>query len=154
MFKRHRLKNLKNIFQFLLHFCNLHLNLQLHSLNISVVINSRRCGYLNAESSCFETPLVSQCVHGRQTLLKLARQHFHPNFPLIKEKMSSKTSLPLWCEILGLFGKTLTADHMYSRHDWETFQQHVQTPLCQKHWTFSGIFYWIFARYIKFSLFF
>ena len=43
------------------------------------------------------------------------------------------------CEILGLFGKTLATDHMYSRHNWGKFLQNVKTTLSQKGKTFFGI---------------
>ena len=92
------------------------------------------------ESSSFRTSLKSQRVHGCKTLLKLSRQHFHPNFPLSQDKLSQKTSLLLECEILGLFGTTLTADLTYSRHNSNKFAPHVKMPLSQKLQTFSGTF--------------
>ena len=46
--------------------------------------------------------------------------------------MSWITSLLDIFEIIGLFGKTLTADHMYSRYRWEKFRQQGQTLFCQK----------------------
>ena len=84
------------------------------------------------ESSHSRTPLESQRVHGLQSLLKSARQHVHLNFPLSQEQLSYKTSLLVRCEILGLSGNTLTAAHMYSRHNSEKFTRHVQMPLSQK----------------------
>ena len=66
------------------------------------------------ESCCFRTPRESQCVQGCQTLVKPARQHFYCTFPLFQEKLRKEASLLVRSEILGLFGKTLTADHMYS----------------------------------------
>ena len=42
--------------------------------------------------------------------------------------------------MLALFGNTMTADYMYSRHNWEKFLQHIETPLSQKLETFSAIF--------------
>ena len=92
------------------------------------------------ESSCFRTPFESQRVHGSQTLLKSARQHFSPTFAIVQDKLNLKTSLLVRSKILGLFGNTLTADHMYSRHYWEKFPQHVQTSLYQKPKKFSQIF--------------
>ena len=65
------------------------------------------------ESFCFRTPFESQSVHGSQTQLKSARQHFYPNFLLIQSKLSYKTSLLVRSEKLGLFGNTLAANHMY-----------------------------------------
>ena len=51
-----------------------------------------------------------------------------------------KTSLLVISKILGLFVKTLTADHMFSRHIWEKFAQQVQTLLSEKRKTFSQNF--------------
>ena len=75
------------------------------------------------KSSCFRTPFQSQRVNESQTLLKSARQHFHPNFPLIQEKVSWKTCVLVRSEILGVVDNTLMADHMYSRHNWKELLQ-------------------------------
>ena len=104
----------------------------LHSLNISKVIDSQKYSYLNAESYRFRTPFQSQGVHGLQSLLKPARHHFHPHFPLIQDKFIYKTSLLVRCEVLGLFRNTLTAAHIYSRHNSKKSPRHVQTQLSQK----------------------
>ena len=66
--------------------------------------------------SCFKTAFASKRVHGSQTLLELALKNFHPNFPLIQEKLSWKTSPLVRSEILGLFGNTLTTCHICSRN--------------------------------------
>ena len=42
--------------------------------------------------------------------------------------LSSEHSL----KILRLFGKTLTADHIDSRHNWDKLPKQVQTSLSQK----------------------
>ena len=84
------------------------------------------------ESSCFKTLFCSQSVHGTQTLLKCVWQSVHTNFPLIYEKLSQKTSGFVPCKMLGLFGNTLAADHMDSRHTWGKFPQQVKIPLSQK----------------------
>ena len=54
--------------------------------------------------------------------------------------MRWKTSLLVRSEILGLFGNTLTADHMYSGNYWEKVPQQVQTLLSQQPKKFSRIF--------------
>ena len=51
-----------------------------------------------------------------------------------------KISTLVRSKIFGLFGNTLTADHMYSRHRWEELRQKVETLLSQKRRTFSQIF--------------
>ena len=88
-------------------------------------------------SFSFRTPLESESVHGFQTPLKPALQHLYPNFPLNQEKLSLKTSLLVRSQILGLFGKTLTANHMYFRHKWEKFRQEAEIISSQKRKTFS-----------------
>ena len=108
-----------------------------------------------AESSCFRTLFRSQSVHGRQRLLKFVWQDVYPNFPLIQDKLSKKTSLLVRSEIFELFGNTFAADHIYSRHNWGKFTQHVKCPLSQKEKTFFGIFIAffqsteIFAHFVK-----
>ena len=92
------------------------------------------------ESSFFRTPFGSETVHGRKALLKSVFQDVYPNFPSIQEKLSQKTSLFIRCEILGNFSNTLAASHMYSRHNWGKFTQHVKTALSQKRKTFFVIF--------------
>ena len=84
------------------------------------------------ENCFFRTPLWNQRIHGSQTLVKSPRRHFCPNFPLIRDKLSYKTSLLVRSKILGLFGNTLTADHMYCRHNWDRFPRQVQTQLSHK----------------------
>ena len=69
---------------------------------------------------------------GRKHYWNLFGRTFILDFPLIQDKLSRKTSLFVGCEILGLFGNTLVTDHMYSRHNWGKFSQHVETPLSQK----------------------
>ena len=117
---------------------------QLHSLNISEVIDPDKCGYLIAVSFCFRTPFASTRVHGSQTLLEPALQRFYPKFLLIQDRVTSKISPLVRSEMLGRFGNTFTADRMYSRHRWEKLRLQVQTPLSQKWSTFSGIFFFFF----------
>ena len=90
--------------------------------------------------SCFRTPFTNKGVHRSQKLLKAAIQRLHLNFPLISEKVSCRTSSLVKYEILGPFGNTLTADHMYSRHRSEKLRQKDHRLLSQKWRRFSGIF--------------
>ena len=100
------------------------------------------------KNSCFRTPFESQHIHGSQILLESARQHFYPSFRIMQDKSSLKTSVLVRSEILELFGNTFLSDHVYSRHNWENFSQHVQTLLSQKHKMFSQIFI-AFSQSIK-----
>ena len=84
------------------------------------------------KSSCFRTPFRSQRVHLCKTLLKSARQHFYPTFPLMQDKLSWKTSLWIRSKISGMLVSTLADDHMYSPHSWQKFPQRIQTQLFKK----------------------
>ena len=63
-----------------------------------------------SKRSCLRTPFANERVNGFQKLLKWARQHYYSLFSSIKGKLSCKKSSLVWCEILRLFVKTLTAD--------------------------------------------
>ena len=54
--------------------------------------------------------------------------------------MSSKESALVWCEILRMFGKTLSGDDKYSASNMQSLPQQFQRPLSQKLKTFSGFF--------------
>ena len=51
--------------------------------------------------------------------------------------MSCKKSALVWCEILRLFVKTLTADDKYSGSNMQNLHEQFQTPLSRKQKTFS-----------------
>ena len=54
--------------------------------------------------------------------------------------MSRKKSTSVWCEILRLFVKALTADDKYSGSNMQNLPQQFQTPLSKKQKIFSGFF--------------
>ena len=97
------------------------------------------------ESSCFRTPSQSQRVHVSKEMLKSERQRFYPTFQLTIDKLSQKVAVSVRPEISVLFVNKLSANQMYSRHNWENFSQHVQRPLSQKRQTFT----WIFIQYLE-----
>ena len=78
-------------------------------------------------SSCFRAPFKNERVHGFQTVMKPAGEHFYSNFPLFQDKLSWKISFWIRSKMLVLFLNTFTADHMYSRESWEKFLQRLQT---------------------------
>ena len=90
-------------------------------------------------SSCFRKPFTSKRVHVSQTLLQPALKQFNPNFPLIRDKWSRKTSPLVRSAILGLFGNMLTVHHIYSCHRLEKLLEQVETLLSEKRRTFSEI---------------
>ena len=79
-------------------------------------------------------------VNGFETLLKLARHHYFPIFPRIRDKLSCKMSAVVTSKIFRLFVNTLTPDDKYSRRNIKIFRQQLQTPLSQKAKTFCGFF--------------
>ena len=93
-----------------------------------------------SKSSCLRTPFANEHVNGFKTLLKSARHHYYPLFLSIRGKLSRKKSALVWCEILRLFVKTLTANNMYSGSNMQSLRQQFQTPLSLTQKTFSGIF--------------
>ena len=52
------------------------------SLLFSNVIDSERGGYLTSKRSCYRTLFGNQCINEFQTLLKSARHHYYPVFPI------------------------------------------------------------------------
>ena len=72
---------------------------------------------------------------------------------LIRGKLSCKRSALVWCEILKLCVKTLTADDKYSGTNMQSLPQQIQTPLSQKQKTFFWIFYCISEMCMKFGSF-
>ena len=73
-------------------------------------------------------------------MLNSAGYYLYPNFGVIQQIFSPKTSLLVGSKVVGVFGNTLAGDHMYSRHNWGKFPQHVKTPFSQKGKIFFGIF--------------
>ena len=84
------------------------------------------------ESLSFRKPFGGQRDKRSQKLLKPTRQQFCPNFLLILNKLSCASCLLAASEILRPFFNTLTTSHMYSCHNWQKFQEQVQTQRSSK----------------------
>ena len=82
-----------------------------------------------SKRSCLRTPFANERVNGFQTLLKSARHNYYPLFMSIRGKLSCKMSALVWCEILRLFVKILTADDKYSGSNIHSVRKQIQTPL-------------------------
>ena len=87
----------------------------------------------------FETRKHWRTLHGGYFILILHKS---------QKKSSWETSLLVRSEILGLFGNTLTADHMNSLHNRDKLPPHNQTALIPKQKTFSECF-WDFRNLHK-----
>ena len=105
------------------------------------------------ETFRFITSFRNQRVHGSQTLVNSSWPHFYPNFRLIQDKSQVQNiSLSQFWD-LGLFGNTLTADHMNSPYNRVKLPQQFQTSLSPKPKLFSQAFFCICKIYIKFCEF-
>ena len=82
-------------------------------------------------------------------MLKTPWHHFYPKYPLIQTISSCKTSLLVRPEILGLFGKTLISDHLYSCHYLREISALRSSAILSKAENIFWNFYWIFAIYTK-----
>ena len=105
-FKRYSLKNQKQFLIFLLHFWKVHEILDILQKSTSlmaqmvwILLTSKNVLPWISKRSCFRRPFESQIVRTSQTLLKSARNCFYPNFPLIEDKLSWKTSLSIRCKM-------------------------------------------------------
>ena len=136
----------------LLHFWNLHKILSILKHNMAF-ISSIFPKLLILESVitrmpekvCFKTPFGSELVKRSKTLLKSSRQKFYAKFQLISKKLSCVSCGFVGCEILGSFFKMLTADHMYSCHNWGKFPQEFQVQLSSK----LEVFFWSVIAFLK-----
>ena len=106
-----------------------------------------------SKRSCLKTPFANERVNGFQKLLKWARQHYYPLFSSIRGKLSSKMSALLWCEILRLFVKTLTADDKYSDTNMQSLREKVSNAIISETKDFFWIFYCISEMFMKFGAF-
>ena len=104
-----------------------------------------------SKRSCLKTPFANERVNGFQKLLKWARQHYYPLFSSIRGKLSSKMSALLWCEILRLFVKTLTADDKYSDTNMQSLREKVSNAIISETKDFFWIFYCISEMCMKFG---
>ena len=93
-----------------------------------------------SKTSCLRTPFANERVNGFRTLLKSARHHHYGLFPSIRVKLNCKKSALVWCEILRLFVKTLTADDMNSGSNMQSLPQTFQTSLYKKKKNFFSFF--------------
>ena len=72
-----------------------------------------------------------------------SQQHYHIHWSLAR-KLSSKKSLLLTCQILGLLLNTLAADEKYPVLNRENLTIQIQTQLSQKKYFFDQFFTWFF----------
>ena len=92
---------------------------------------------------CFD----KQCGNRAETLLKSVWQHLYHIHWSLARKLSSKKSLLLTCQILGLLLNTLAADEKYPVLNRDNLTIPIQMQLSQKENSFSR--FW--ADFLKFS---
>ena len=76
-------------------------------------------------------------------MLKSSRQHFYANIPLTSKILSCVSCFLVIPEILVRIFKRLTADQIYSCHNWQKLPQQVQTQLS----TISSTFFQILLHF-------
>ena len=113
----------------------------------------KEVGTYTSKRSCLKTPFANERVNGFQTLLKSARSHYYPLFSSIRGKLSCKKSALVWCEILRLFVKTLTADENYSRQQYAEFTVTISNAIISETKNFFRTFYCISGMCMKFGVF-
>ena len=156
VFKHYYLKNGKHFLKFLLDFWNLHKSLcisnkkdELYTWNISELIDSEKCSYLNARKLLFSNTLCGSMCSRVLNTAEMTIAAFCPKFPLMQDIFSWKTSLLVRCKILDLFDKTLTADHMYCRHYLKEISATWSNAIISNTEKIFSNFYCIFAIYTK-----
>ena len=106
------------------------------------VIDSGKCGYMNARKLRFQNTLrestSSRLSNTDELCMAELLSWFYIN---VKKKSSNNASLLITSEILGLFGKRLTADQMNSLHNRDKLEDQFQTPLFPQRKTFSELFF-------------
>ena len=95
--------------------------------------------------SCLRTPFANERVNGFQTLLKSARHHYYPPFSSSRRKLSCKKCALVWCEILRLFVKTLTAAENYSRQQYAEFTSTISNAIISE----KKDFFWFLIEFLK-----
>ena len=80
---------------------------------VSEIMDSKMRGYLNTWKPRVRTLIHSQHIKGSETLLKSTWQCFCHIFWSLWQKISSKSSVLVVCEILRLFVHILTPDDKY-----------------------------------------
>ena len=146
-FKRYYHKYGRFFLEFLLHFWNVHENLNSFKKRMSVLdelfwklLFPKEVATETSRRSCFRTPFCNQRVNEFQTPLKLRKHHCYPFFPQIPGKFSWRKTALLSSKILWLLANTLTADDKHSSRNMRNFLQQLQTLLSQKRKFFSRIF--------------
>ena len=99
-FKRNYPKNQRQYLIFLLHFWNLHEILHILKKRItlmaeifSILLTPKNVFPWMPKSSSFRTLFGIHSIYGSQALSKSTRHRFYPDFPLLQDKLSWKTSL-------------------------------------------------------------
>ena len=93
-----------------------------------------------SKKHCFRSLFDSQHVKGYQTLVKSAWEHFHQIFSSLWENLIWKIPPLVTCWILGVFGKTLTANDKHPIRDCENLLSPIQMESSLKPKTFADSF--------------
>ena len=104
----------------------------LHCLNILQIIDCDNYGYLNAwKLLVYNIFGQSRCSRVTNTA-EISTATLSPWFSISPRQIELENISFSQMWNLRTVGNMLTADQMYSRHNWDKFPQYVQTPLSQK----------------------
>ena len=119
-----------------------------HIFCICKITNSENMVRKMSKKSCLRGPFAKQ--HGKcdQALLKTASQYFYHIHRSLPRKLSSKTSLLLTWQILGLLVNTLATDEKDPVLNRENLTMSIQMQLPQKQKSFSQ-FFRAFLKYLR-----
>ena len=146
-FKCNYLKNEKHFLDFLFHFWNLRLILNIFKVKIIVIANvfSKLQTVKNlirtlSKERRFRTGFGSQHVKSSEILVKTPCERFFHVFPSLSRKLVWKMSPLVLGEILGVFVNTLNPESKYPVQDGENLEIPIQMQLSEKRKTFSQFF--------------
>ena len=146
-FKCNYLKNEKHFLDFLFHFWNLRLILNILKVKIIVIANvfSKLQTVKNfirtlSKERRFRTGFGSQHVKSSEILVKTPCERFFHVFPSLSRKLVWKMSPLVLGEILGVFVNTLNPESKYPVQDGENLEIPIQMQLSEKRKTFSQFF--------------
>ena len=119
-----------------------------HRFCISEIMDCENVVRWTSQKSLFKGPFEKQ--HGKRTqaLLKSSSQHLYHIHLLFPRQLSSRKSLLLTCQVLGLLVNALAAERKYPVLNRDNLKITIQMQLSQK----QKHFFPFFAAFLKFKL--
>ena len=115
-----------------------------HKFGIFDITHSQNVAWLMSKKSRFKGSFDKEYGKRTQALLKSASQHLYHIHWSLPSQLSSKTSLWLTCEILGLLVSTLPTNEKYSLLKRDNLTIPIQMQLSKKKKLFRN--FWLHLR--------